>query len=76
MHPVHYDVARPQAIDDLRQVGRNVLSVHIDHQRRFFRVVETLADAEAEEGGIVLHHVVSDLLLNGYGLVEAYRRQS
>jgi len=65
MHPVHYDVARPQAIYDLRQVGRNMLAVHINHQRGFFRVVETLSDPDGEEGGIVLHHVVSDLLLDG-----------
>jgi len=63
MEPVHEDIAGAKAVDNCGELGGHILAVFVDDKCRFFGVVETLADAHAEESRILAHQVTGYLLL-------------
>jgi len=64
MKAVHENVAGAKAVDDRGELGGNFLAVDVYNQRGFFGVVQALADADSEEGGIPMHQVASNFLLD------------
>ena len=67
MESVDGDVARAQAVDGNRKLSGDVSAVDVDDQCGFAWVVEALADADAEESGVLVHEAAHGLLFDGDG---------
>ena len=75
MQPVHYDIAGTHASNGLGQLCGNAFAVDVNHQGRFFRIIQALAYANAEEGGVLLYKVAAYKLFEISSLVEQRRLQ-
>ena len=67
MQPIHEDIARTDAVHRRWQLRGKMFPVDIDDECGFAGVIEALAQADGEEGGVLLQQLVSDLSLDSYG---------
>jgi hypothetical protein len=72
---VHHDIAGAQSAHGRRQMGGKAIAVHVDDQRRFFWIVQTLTHAHAKKGRVSLHQAGGHLVLDGHGLRQCGIRQ-
>ena len=59
---VHDDVTRAQAVDGCRQGCGYPTPIDEDDQRGFLGIIETLTDAHAKKGWVLLHQDGNNLL--------------
>src|SRR5580692_4955562 len=72
---VHDDVTGAQAVDGGGKLRGDAAAVNVDDERGLGGIVKALANADAEERGILGHDIFRDLLLEGDSAAENSRRQ-